>query len=288
MKTSLQIINGKPYYFEKNGRGTARKWIKHADGNKRYSLGNGKLATGHVKIGNRTYYFDSRGLYTPNYLVTAEPDSDVDVITHAGKTYKMYCQYEKNYTSYNKYLASHGCTLTTLTCVLGTYVPKCKTWTPYETLTIAEKKAVGTKAFKKNYKKKLEKQIPISFYCVSKILKTYGIDHQYKKTFTSDAAVKKDIRQHLKNGMPIIFVISRYNRATKRWSDEWTGSYHTMLMIGIDENDNVLIGNPAGSQRFQLVPLDEMVNYMWSCTKSPNNLYWNGKNRCGGYIKITE
>ena len=59
-------------------------------------------------------------------------------------------------------------------------------------------------------------------------------------------------------------------------------------MIGIDKDDNVLIGNPAGSQRLQMAPLDEMIDYMWSCTSEPSGFYWNGKKKCGGYIKITE
>ena len=288
MKTGLQIINGKPYYFEKNGRAAARKWIKQTAGNKLYSLGKGKLAVGNIKIGNGIYYFDSRGTYIPRYFVTEVPELSTDEISYAGKKYKMFCQYSKKYKGYNEYLASHGCTVTTLTAVLRAYVLECSQWTPYETVTIAEKSVVGNEAFKKNYSKKLPKQMPITFNTITKILNKYGIAHQYVDSFNSDKKVKEDIVAHLRTGKPVIYVISQHNRATGKKTDKWTGSYHTMLMIGIDGNNNVLIGNPAGSQRFQIVSLDEMINYMWSCTKTPNGKYWNGKPRCGGYIKIME
>lgn len=288
MKTSLQTIKGEPYYFTKNGRGSSKKWISDDNGNIRYCLGKGKLATGTVMIKGKPYYFSEEGLYYPDFSITKVPESKTEIVIFAGKKYKMHCQYARDFKGYNEYLAAHGCTLTTLTCVLGAYVKECRNWTPYHTLTKAEKPVVGETTFKKNYKKELEKRMPITFYTVSKILKKYGIDHQYVQSFSSDAKVRKDMIGHLKKGKPIIFVVSRHNRTTGEWSSKWTSSYHTMLMIGIDENNNVIIGNPAGTQRFQLVPIDEMISYMWSCTKVPNGLYWNGKQSCGGYIKITE
>ncbi|MDO4746518.1 MAG: hypothetical protein Q4B18_08175, partial [Bacillota bacterium] len=175
-----------------------------------------------------------------------------------------------------------------LTSVLRAYVPECSEWTPYETITIAEKALAGEEKFDKNYSKRPEKQMPFTFLATTQILDKYGISNEYEPYFSSDDEVKEDILEHLYKGKQIIFVISQLNRETGEKTNKWTLSYHTMLMIGADENGNVLIGNPAGSQRFELVSLDEMIDYMWSCTNEPDSFYWNGKPKCGGYIKIME
>lgn len=224
----------------------------------------------------------------PLYLVERIPERSEDEYQFAGKTYKMYCQFARNYAGYNDYLASHGCTVTTLTAILRAYAPECENWTPYETITIAEKEAAGDERFDANYSKSPKKQMPFTFLAATQILDRYGIEHEYEPYFESDEALKEDILQHLHTGKPVMFVISQKNRATNKKSRKWTMSYHTMLMIGTDGQGNVLMGNPAGSQRLQLVSLDEMVNYMWSCTDEPDGFYWNGESRCGGYIKIME
>ena len=56
-----KMINGKPYYFNGNGRGKAKGWITYKDGSKKYSLGNGVLATGYKKVGSYYYGFSSNG-----------------------------------------------------------------------------------------------------------------------------------------------------------------------------------------------------------------------------------
>lgn len=218
-------------------------------------------------------------------LIDTIPGRGVDEITFEGKTYKMFCQFSRNYKGYNGYLASHGCAVTSLTTILRAYVPECSDWTPYETITIAEKTVAGASAFKTNYSRR---HMPISLYGITQVFDHYGIDYEYEPSFSSDAAVKKDIIDHLHEGKPVMFIVSQKNRATGTRTSKWTGSYHTMIMIGVDKNNNVLIGNPAGSQRFQLVSLDEMINFMWSSTEDPISFYWYGINRCGGYIKIME
>jgi len=213
------------------------------------------------------------------------PGSRDDEFTFCGKKYKMYCQFSRNYKGYNRYLAAHGCAVTSLTTILRAYVPECNEWTPYETISIAEKTVAGASAFNSNYS---GRQMPISLYGATQVFDHYGIEYEYKPSFGSDEEVKRDIIEHLHEGKPVMFIVGQKNRATGKRSAKWTGSYHTMIMIGVDKNNNVLIGNPAGSQRFQLVSLDEMINYMWSSTEEPIKFYWYGINRCGGYIKIME
>lgn len=57
-----QTINGVPYYFGSNGKAASKGWLTTNKGAKKYSLGNGKLATGYVKIGNYYYGFNSAGV----------------------------------------------------------------------------------------------------------------------------------------------------------------------------------------------------------------------------------
>lgn len=288
MTTFSQTINGKPYYFESNGRGASKRWINNAALPKRYSLGNGKLAIGHLKVGNINYVFDSNGFLVPKIILQDIPDKAVTEYAYAGKNYKGHCQVARNYKGYNDYLAAHGCGSTTLTNVLCTYIPECREWTPYETIEIAERSVAGDTIFTENYSKPHASQMPITLYGTTKVLNRYGINHVYVPSFSSDVAVKSDIISHLQNGYPVIFIISQKNRETGKKTNKWTGSFHTMLMIGADNNENVLIVNPAGSSRFQLVSVDEMIDYMWSCSKTPNSFYWNAKARCGGYIKLME
>lgn len=62
-KSSIQMVDGKPYYFKNNGRAAGKGWIKHKNGNKRYCYGKGKLAVGTVTINGTSYDFSAEGLY---------------------------------------------------------------------------------------------------------------------------------------------------------------------------------------------------------------------------------
>ena len=287
MKKYSQTINGKPYYFHGNGRGAKKGWITFNDGRKKYSLGDGKLAVGNITISGQSYHFDSNGWYSP-YIITSIPSTSATEATIFGRDYKAFTQYARNYEGYNSYLASHGCSVCSLTTILRSFAADCYSWTPYETITKAEKTVAGTTTFNKNYSKAAAKQMPISMYGNSKVLTKYGVTNKYISKFSSDATVKKDITSHLKTGQPVMFIVSKTNRATGKQSTKWTNSYHTMIMAGITADDEVLVINPAGPSRFHLAPLDEMINYMFTCTDTPNSFYFNSKGRCGGYIKIYE
>lgn len=221
-------------------------------------------------------------------FVASIPSATNDTYEFNGRTYKIFAQFSRNYTGYNEFLAAHGCMATSMTTILRAYVPECASWTPYETIAIAEKQIAGEEAHTKNYNKTNYYQRPMSSYGATKVLDAYGIAYKYEKQLGSDECLKDDLRNHLKTGKPVLFTVSRYNRKTKEYSSKWTSSFHTMIMIGIDKEDNVLIGNPGSSQRFHLVELEEMTNYMWSCYEEPDSFYWNNIKKCGGYIKIME
>ncbi|MDO4869264.1 MAG: L,D-transpeptidase family protein [Bacillota bacterium] len=58
MKTGLVKVSGNLYYFKSNGKGQGKGWFK-VKKKKRYSFGNGKLATGIEKIGSTYYQFNT-------------------------------------------------------------------------------------------------------------------------------------------------------------------------------------------------------------------------------------
>ena len=63
MQKYSQTISGKPYYFRGTGKAAGKGWLKFKSGTKKYCLGNGKLATGKVKISGTYYEFSSNGTY---------------------------------------------------------------------------------------------------------------------------------------------------------------------------------------------------------------------------------
>jgi len=80
MQKYSQTISGKPYYFTGAGKGAGKGWITFSNGTKRYCLGNGKLATGKVKISGTYYEFSSNGTYIGK-AATSTPASSNYAIT---------------------------------------------------------------------------------------------------------------------------------------------------------------------------------------------------------------
>lgn len=208
-------------------------------------------------------------------------------VSENGRTYMAFCQYANDYKGYNSYLTWHGCAACSMTTILRAFSEECQSWTPYESITIAEKNTAGNAVFNANYDKALKKQMPVSLQGISWVLDEYDIEHEYITAFPSDEFAKADILSNLRNDKPVIFIVGQYNRHTNDKSSKWTRSYHTMVMIGCDDNNNVMIADPAnGDERFKKASIDEMLGYMWSCTAEPDSFYWNGKEKCGGYIKV--
>lgn len=215
------------------------------------------------------------------------PEDNRDEIKFNGKKYKVFYQCARNFEDYNEYIAWHGCAVCSLTTVLRAYVPECSEWTPYDTINIAERNTASQNEYDGNYAKDLEEQMPITMYGISNVLYEYGIDNEYVTSFESDEEAEEDIISHLKSGAPVIFVVCKIDRDTGTKSEKWTRNYHTMVMIGTDGNGNVLVADPYnGPQRLKTAPVEEMIDYMWSCTESPDGFYWNGKPKCGGYVKV--
>ena len=226
-------------------------------------------------------------------------DEHTSEITINGRTFTVFNQGSfRGQGVYGDFLGPHGGLDCTLTTVLRAYAPACASWTPMDTIRIAEKNAVNSDSFRKNYKKPLEKQLPITQLVADRILTKYKIRHQ-SVTNTTKAQAKKDIISTLKEGGVIFFTLSIYNQRTRRVvRGKYSMSFHTMAMIGCREDGRILVTNSAGRNSFVALDLDDVLDYMWFSKKSGSREYF-GKEAgtvnykycipsSAGYIKITE
>jgi len=247
----------------------------------------GIIVFGIILLNMEVIPLDSAGIVKNEMTIEKMPEDNRDEIKFNGKDYKVFYQCARNFEDHNEYIAWHGCAVSSLTTILRAYVPECADWTPYDTINIAEKNTANSDEYDSNYAKELEDQMPITMHGISNVLSQYGIEHEYVTSFSSDEEAEEDIIGHLKRGLPVIFVVCKVDRDTGMKSEKWTRNYHTMVMIGTDGSGNVLIADPYnGPQRLKTAPVEEMIDYMWSCTEIPDGFYWNGKPKCGGYVKV--
>ena len=188
-----------------------------------------------------------------------------------------------------KAVAYHGCAASSTAAVLSAFTGK--TVTPVMVMETIERTVFGQDEWMKNYSKSNADQRPVSLYGISKILASYGVPTTRVWKFT-DAQAKSQIREHLLTGNPVVIVVSQKNRKTNKSTKLWTNSYHTMVLIGITANDKVLVGDSVNraafgkSQRVKVTSLDELISYMFPCTKEKASFYWNAASSCGGYLLV--
>ena len=208
-----------------------------------------------------------------------------------------------NYTIYNqassinkstvnkrkKFMPYHGCAASATSTVLGGMLGIQVT--PVQMIESIEPMVFGKTSWTNNYKKSYKNQLPLCLNGITKIFTYYGIETKYVRSFT-DTGARNEIVRHLKSGQPVLFVVSKKNRATGKSSSKWTNSYHTMAMLGITDSGQVMVADSVnrssfGSwQRIKLVGINEMINYMFSCKKIKNTNYWGGASSSGGYVLV--
>ena len=133
----------------------------------------------------------------------------------------------------NYYLWKHGCSTCALTTVLRATVPELEDYDPLQVLTKVIRPVVGEAIYQANFKKTLAKQMPISLKGIDKVLTAYGVKHKFVYTYTK-ASAKREITNHLKEGDPVIFMLKE---------GLYAGSPHTMIMLGLDKNGKVIVGD---------------------------------------------
>lgn len=123
VKTSKKL-----YYFFKNGKAQMKKgWFKGSDKKKRYSLGNGAVATGKKKIGSTWYYFSKI-----NGTVTKKLGDDLDQKVQAKSSATRYLIAVKRSTyEVRVYTGSKGSwtKVKTFKCAIGMDATPTKTGT---------------------------------------------------------------------------------------------------------------------------------------------------------------
>lgn len=200
------------------------------------------------------------------------------------------------YGDYSEYMTKHGCACCSLTTVLATFSVKYLDLKPDRTVSEVERMHFPKEVYEKNYGKVMARQMPVSLYGISVILKEEGITCKYVGNFEDEVA-KKQIRDHLYTGKPVIIETSRMRRKGKRivrfFDKKYAGSYHTMILLGIDEEGQVVFTDSAtrdwagDQQRLKRADLSELLSYMFP-QKNVNDthLYFSRKKNTGGYILI--
>ena len=168
--------------------------------------------------------------------------------------------------------------------------------TPDQTICEIEKKHFSKEVYEKNYGKVMARQMPVSLYGISVILKKEGISCEYVGNFEDNYA-EKQIMEHLQKGSPVIIETSRMRRKSRRivrfFDKKYAGSYHTMILLGVDEEGQVVFTDSATRewagevQRLKRADLSELISYMFPQKNTEDtHLYFSRKKNTGGYILL--
>lgn len=210
------------------------------------------------------------------------------------RTYTLFKQNAHDYDKYDRYLAWHGCAHCSLTTVLSGYNENYAHARPDHIIDTLEKKYADPKAWSREHEQKtLKRQMPLSLYGMSTLMTKANVANDYIPSFHYQEA-RADIISHLRSGNPVLFEVRMKNHRTKKSSKRWTNSYHTMVFLGAFTDDQVLLCDSVdrswydGGQRYKIVSIDDVMDYMFPSTKSTSKMYYDGAASDGGYIKIYE
>ena len=213
--------------------------------------------------------------------------------------YKIYWQKSSalvyKYEKYRSYFKMHGCSTCALTTVLNAVVPKYENYTPDMVLEEVIRPVVGESTFKKNFSKSLRKQMPIGLRGISKVLKANGVKHKYVYKYTKKSAAK-EIKEHLKSGNPVIFMIRR---------STYAHNPHAMVMLGLDNKGQVIVGDSSLCSASKWGTNNRLIKYNTKSNKKSNTVtniskffkystksvkgvtdFYNGKKGNIGYILV--
>lgn len=213
-----------------------------------------------------------------------------------GRIYPVFQQKAGIYGKYSEYMTRHGCACCSLTTALAAFVEKYADLKPNGTISEVERKHFPEEVYMENYGKVMARQMPVSLYGISLILKKEGVSCEYIGDF-EDKAAEKQMMEHLYKGKPIIIETSRMRRKGKRivhfFDKKYAGSYHTMILLGVDEEGQIVFTDSATrdwageQQRLKRAKLPELISYMFPQKNvGDTHLYFSRKRNTGGYILI--
>ena len=226
----------------------------------------------------------------------SEAYTKVNVNTMTGtKTYNVFNQ-KMFGRSKRDYIPAHGCAVCSLTTVLSGCRTAYTAYTPEMTRKILEKKVFGKSAWKRNYRKSARGQMPLSLYGISRILKKCGVSNRYVSSFSSDKKVEMILKKHLMKGMPVVIETNNHRqkngRISSKYDIKWAGSRHTMVLLGMSDQDKVIVADSATrkwagrNQRIKLADLSDLIAHMIPHSPSGKSFYYNGNKCYSGYILV--
>lgn len=234
-------------------------------------------------------------LLVPQSPMTGLDDWKLDVEVD-GRVYPVFQQNAMKYGKYSDYVNHHGCACCSLTSILAAWSPDCAGLTPDKTIEEVERRYFPKNVWNLNYRHILKKEMPVSLYGISTILTAKGIPNRYVGPFQRRAAAL-EIRGHLYSGRPVIIETSRVRYEKGKPVDindrKFAGSYHTMILLGIDAAGMVVMTDSASRpwsgkmQRLKWVELKDIMNYMFpQLIKRDRHLYFHRRWTTGGYILV--
>lgn len=230
-------------------------------------------------------------------VVTSTPGGSTGSLTlynDSGKkiSYRLYHQSAHTYGSHSAYLAWHGCAHCSLATVLGAYSSEYANASPDQIIDGIEKKVASNEAWTRQHViKSAGTAMPLSLSGISDILAYAGITHEYIRSFDKETA-KQDILSHLRTGNPVLFEVKKKSNITGKKDSKWTSSVHTMVFLGVYTNGKILVADSvnhswySGGQRAKIAEIDDLMEYMYSCTSFDTNTYFKAISSDGGYMKI--
>lgn len=166
---------------------------------------------------------ESRGAY-----------ADATAVNSRGSeyTYRIFNQ-TAGYNNYSAYLSAHGCSTCALTSILRN-VDGLEELTPDGCIEI-QREVAGEEVFEKNFSKAARKQMPITQYGARKVFDAYGVEYQLP---SDDPKTREaEITEWLQAGDPVYFTFGNGKEG------HLSGGTHTVLLLGIDEDGYVIIGD---------------------------------------------
>lgn len=164
-------------------------------------------------------------------------------VNSRGFTYEYVIYNQKaDYSSYSRYINLHGCSTCAFTTVLSAVVPEFEGFTPDKIITDVEPAVLGRSAMRANYDSDGSNgKSPLTLYGMTKIFDEYRV--RYKLASSDPDRQEKEITEHLKNGDPVIVTLSSGK------SIKVSRSIHTILLLGIDADGKVIIGDSVKKSR---------------------------------------
>jgi len=193
------------------------------------------------------------------------------------------------------YVPSHGCAVCSLTTVLSGYTKKYADYTPNMTRTTLERQVFGA-AWRRNYKRSVSAQMPVSLYGISRVLQKCGVRNKYVRSFSSDKKTENILARHLRKGEVVVIETNNHRqkngRISSKYDSKWARSRHTMVLLGMTSEGYAIVGDSANrdwagnSQRIKLAKLSDLIAHMIPHSPSGKSFYYSGDKCYSGYILV--